>query len=84
MKRLVIVKMRLTMSVVTRRKVVFDAQRFLIDGQLRCAKWIRLLGKNHSAPPPTLPSKNRKKFIFFLSKSTSIDYLLIFFIQKLV
>ncbi len=40
---------------------------------LRCAKWIRLLGKNHSAPPPTLPSKNRKKIIFFLSKSTSIS-----------
>ncbi len=72
------------------RRLLADSSATLIGsgrflgGKLRCAKWIRLLGKNHSAPPPTLPSKNRKKFIFFLSKSTSIDYLLIFFIQKLV
>ncbi len=36
---------------------------------LRCAKWIRLLGKNHSAPPPTLSLnkiKNLKKRHIFL------------------
>ena len=36
---------------------------------LRCAKWIRLLGKNHSAPSPTLSLnkiKNLKKRHIFL------------------